>query len=344
MVEGVVRRIEQALGRPLPPGQYQLNSRPGGTACGTGFRCMRYTREPLAECHRPLVYYLVLQAAHCLLGGALRLLCGFERRRVGRLHYLARSPAPRTRRPRPWSSCTAWAGCRTRSSCGGRARARWPVLLPLPSYARSMRCRAALAPPPCRPTSWSRRSRSWWRGTADTDAPRRISHTARYGDAGGAASAARGLRGRLVLRSHLLCPPARRPAQLHVRDAAVHAGAGQQGGFARWFHWVQHVTATSDLTVQNAFRREFFWATTLPAPSAARREGNAPPPPSTSPPPTRSATRAPSPPTCAATPSRSRWSRANCPSTARSCLPEDPAPPAPAAHARRRLEAERDAL
>ena len=268
VVEGVVRRIEQALGRPLPPGQYQLNSRPGGTACGTGFRCMRYTREPLAECHRPLVYYLVLQAAHCLLGGALRLLCGFERRRVGRLHYLARPASPADTSTAPVVFLHGVGGLLPYALLVWRLAREHdgPVLLPLlPSGALDALPSSACASR-AMPTDELVEALAQLvaRHSPTPDAPRAgfLAHSL-----GTATLAALLKRRPEVCAAASFCDPI--CFLLHQRDVLYNfmyatppftLAWGSKGGFARWFHWVQHVVMTSDPTVQNAFRREFFWA------------------------------------------------------------------------------------
>jgi len=267
VVEGVVKRIELALGRPLPPGQYQLCSRPA-SACGTGFRLMRYTREPLAECHRPLGYYLVLQAAHCLLGGALRLLGGFERRRVGRLHYLVRPASPAGMPTAPVVFLHGVGGLLPYPLLLWRLAREHdgPVLLPLlPSGALDALPSSACASR-AMPTDELVEALALLvaRHSPTPDAPRAgfLAHSL-----GTAALAA------LLKRRPEVCAAASFVDPicflLHRRDVLFNfmyaappftLAWSSKGGFARWFHWVQHVVMTCDPTVQNAFRREFFWA------------------------------------------------------------------------------------
>jgi hypothetical protein len=83
-VGGLVEAIEVGLARELPAG------------VGDGVRPMAYSLDALEACAKPLAYYLLLQSAHAVLGVALRL-CGFTQRvtttgRGPRVRYWHRAP------------------------------------------------------------------------------------------------------------------------------------------------------------------------------------------------------------------------------------------------------------
>lgn len=88
VVASLVRKCERAMGVSLQPG------REGGLTP------MLYTLEPMPDTHFPFAFYVALQLGRSAVAAVLRY-HKFERLRVGRLDYWCRHAVPSLRRPAP---------------------------------------------------------------------------------------------------------------------------------------------------------------------------------------------------------------------------------------------------